>query len=135
MSGAQGELEHRTSKARYGRTSRKDYIKQMIRLERRQTRLRHIREKLGPEITQAIPVTDDEVASTPDLHHHIAKSQNTPVHIGTYLQRYSNDPAIKVSQICSGANPCPSLIMNGPFSSTSGLCAKVEESSLTSDEG
>jgi hypothetical protein len=105
MSGTQGELEHRTSKARYGRTSRKDFIKQMTRLERRQMQLRHIREKLGPgEITEAIPVTDDEVASTPDLHHHIAKSQNTPVHIGTYLQRYSNDPAIKVSQICLGAN-------------------------------
>lgn len=69
----------------------------MTQLERRQSRLRHIREKLGPEIVQAITITDDEVASTPALHHHIAKSQNTPVHIGTYLQRYSNDPAIFVS--------------------------------------
>jgi hypothetical protein len=104
MAVTQGGLEHRTSKARYGRTSQKDYIRQMARLERRQSRLRHIREKLGPEIVQAIPMTDDEVASTPDMHHYIAKSQNTPVHIGTYLQRYSNDPAIKVSQLLSGAN-------------------------------
>jgi hypothetical protein len=73
----------------------------MTRLERRQTRLGHIREKLGLGIIQAIPVTDDEVASTPDLHHHIAKSQNTPVHIGTYLQRYPKDPAIKISQLLS----------------------------------
>jgi hypothetical protein len=100
MSVTQGELEHRTSKARYGRTSRKDYIKQMTRLERRQNRLRHIRDKLG---TQKV-VMEDEAASTgtPDLHHYIGKSQNTPLHIGTYLQRYANDPAIKVSHLLSG---------------------------------
>jgi hypothetical protein len=129
MSVTQGELEHRTSKARYGRTSRKDYIKQMTRLERRQSRLRHIREKLGTQKT----VMDDEVASTgtPDLHHYIGKSQNTPLHIGTYLQRYAGDPAIKVSPLLR----CLSLIVTDPISSTSGLCAEVEESSLTTDEG
>jgi hypothetical protein len=100
MAVTQGELEHRTSKARYGRTSRKDYIRKMARLERRQSRLHHIREKLGTQKT----MMDNEAASTatPDLHHHIGKSQNSPLHIGTYVQRYANDLAIKVSCLLSG---------------------------------
>jgi hypothetical protein len=35
-----GELEHRSPKARYTRTSRKGFIKQMTQIERRQARIR-----------------------------------------------------------------------------------------------
>jgi hypothetical protein len=43
----QVELEHRASKARYARTSRKAYVKQLTAIERRQARLCRIRDKLA----------------------------------------------------------------------------------------
>jgi hypothetical protein len=73
----------------------------MTKLERRQSRIRQIRKQLGSAKTRpsAQMEDDDEAATTgtPDLHHHIAKSQNNPLHIGTYLQSHDNDPATKVS--------------------------------------
>jgi hypothetical protein len=89
----QGELEHRTPKARYTRTSRKNFIKQITQIERRQTRIRRIRDRLR----QTKNVGNEEVASSPDAHHHIGKSENNPEHIGRFLQEHADDPATKVT--------------------------------------
>jgi hypothetical protein len=89
---AKGELEHRTSKSRYKRTSRKFFVKQLAEIERRQARIRRIRqthENVGL-------LQDKDIAQTPEAHHHIGKSENFPEHVGTFLQKNSGDPAVKV---------------------------------------
>ena len=89
---SQCELEHRTPKARYKRTDRKAFVKQLVQIERRQTRIRRIRSKLhsGRQAQREV------VANTPHEHHHIGLSQNQYEHIGTFLQKNANDPAVKV---------------------------------------
>jgi hypothetical protein len=65
----------------------------MAKLERRQHRLRYLRERLEkPGATEA-----DETAYTPDAHHLIGKSQNDSEHIGLFAQKHAGDPAVKVS--------------------------------------
>ena len=85
----QGELEHRISKSRYKRTDRKAFIKQLARIERRQARIRRIRARHSDSV-------HEQVDSTPEKHHHIAKSQNDNVHIGTFLRKNVGDPAVQV---------------------------------------
>jgi hypothetical protein len=85
----QGELEHRTSKARYKRTNRKLFVKQLARIERREARLRRIRVRNQ--------YTGEKVPKTPLGHHHVGVSQNHYEHIGTFLNRTSGDPATKVN--------------------------------------
>ena len=93
----QGELEHRTSKARYRRTDRKQFVKQMTGIERCEARTRHIRNvnKLSPPSA----IVQEAVAATPDAHFHIGKSQNFPENLLNFLHKHSDDPAIKVSRI------------------------------------
>ncbi|KAF8074608.1 hypothetical protein FPV67DRAFT_1559334 [Lyophyllum atratum] len=76
-----GELEHRTPKARYRRTDRRGYIKQMAQIERRQARLRriHVAEHIAPDLAH---------------HHTIGKSENIVEHIAIFLQRSMGDPAV-----------------------------------------
>ncbi|KAF8057993.1 hypothetical protein FPV67DRAFT_1429294 [Lyophyllum atratum] len=91
-----GELEHRTPKARYRRTDRKHYIKQITQIERRQTRIRRIRAKNFP--VRKVRSKEDEVSlggPCPEVHHKIGKSENTPEHIGMFIRRNDGDPAIK----------------------------------------
>ncbi|KAF7966162.1 hypothetical protein HWV62_39770 [Athelia sp. TMB] len=98
-----GELEHRTPIARYPRTSRrKDFVRQLANIDQRVTRLRRIRERNSQ--TKMAP---ENCATTPEQHHHIALSENLPVHIGTFLSRGAGDPAIKVR-----AWPAPVLSRN-----------------------
>jgi hypothetical protein len=88
----QGELEHRTAKARYKRTDRKLFVKQLAQIERRQARLRRIKAKLSPE-AQA---RREAISKEPQQHHHIGRSQNQYEHIGTFLRRHAGDPAVMV---------------------------------------
>ncbi|KJA26291.1 hypothetical protein HYPSUDRAFT_133110, partial [Hypholoma sublateritium FD-334 SS-4] len=67
------ELEHRSPKSRYLRTSRKDFESQLSRIERRQARIR-------PEL--------------PGLDYHIGKTQNHALDIGS-LARESGSLATK----------------------------------------
>jgi hypothetical protein len=90
---SQGELEHRSPKARYTRTSRKRFIKQMTQIERRQARLRRIRAKHHKE---AGNVMNEDIARSPEAHHHIGKSQNFPENICSFVQKNRGDPAVKV---------------------------------------
>jgi hypothetical protein len=87
---AQGELEHRFSKARYRRTDRKSFHQQIAKIERRQRRLHRIREKCARVIKENLPRTLEE-------HHHIGRSEIQYKHIGTFLHHHSGDPATKVS--------------------------------------
>ena len=87
----QGELEHRTSKSRYARTSRKTFLPQVASIERRQARIRHIRAQ------REARKRDDPTLGTPDQHHFIGKSQNFPEDISIFVQKNLDDPAAKVS--------------------------------------
>ena len=89
----QGELEHRSPKGRYRRTDRKLFVKQLTRIERRQTRIRRIANKVVYRPHTEIA----ELARSPHVHYHIGSTQKYPVHIGTYLRTHEGDPAIKVS--------------------------------------
>jgi hypothetical protein len=92
----QGELEHRTPKSRYFRTDRKKFVKQLTHIERRIARLRRIRARLSGNGQGQ----NERVGTTPHEHHHIGLSENTYDHIGTFLQRNSGDPAVKVRLVC-----------------------------------
>jgi hypothetical protein len=91
----QGELEHRTPKARYRRTDKKDFVRQLARIERREARLRRIRAKLS----NAGQLQEETVAADPQKHHHIGRSQNNYHHIGTFLRNNAADPAVKVGVV------------------------------------
>jgi hypothetical protein len=97
---SQGELEHRSPKAWYTRTSRKHFIKQLTKIERRRARLRRIRARHQT----AGKLRDEEVPITPEAHHTIGKSQNYPENIPLFLQKYVGDPAVKVKVIFSSAD-------------------------------
>ncbi|KAF9230895.1 hypothetical protein BU15DRAFT_56758 [Melanogaster broomeanus] len=85
-----GELEHRTGKSRYSRTSRKLYITQLARIERRQARIRRI---VAKNATANIP--HESVGNAPDQHHHIGQSHNHPEDLMMFIRRTSDDPAAK----------------------------------------
>lgn len=90
----QGELEHRRPKARFTRTDKRKFIKQMTRIERRESRLRRIRANLR----KAGKIMDESEGKfcLLDCHHHIGTSQRTYNHIGTFLRKNAGDPAIQV---------------------------------------
>jgi len=70
--------------------SRKHFVKQLTRLERRQARIRAIRAQTGrPQ--------NEETEVKPEVHHTIGVSQNHPVNVPLFLQKSAGDPAIKVS--------------------------------------
>lgn len=89
-------MEHRNPKSQYRRTSGKEYIRQMARIERRQARLRRLR------LVHVRSTTEPEsiFASTPEAHYHIATSQNDAIDIGLFLNQSYNDPAVKVHEPC-----------------------------------
>lgn len=89
---SQGELEHRKPKASYKRTSKKNFTRQIARNERRRTRLRRILLRVNPDALHDA----DGGARIFESHHHIGKSQNDYLHIGTFLRKHAGDPAIKV---------------------------------------
>jgi hypothetical protein len=91
----QGELEHRSPKTRYCRTDRRTFVKQLTRIERCQTRIRRIGDRIVPRPHPEIA----EIARSPHAHHHIGLTQKFPVHIGSYLRDHVGDPAINVSAI------------------------------------
>jgi hypothetical protein len=87
----QGELEHRTPKMRYKRTDRKQFVKQLARMERREARIHRMRPQ-----EPASQCDDEECAATPEAHHTIGKTENFPEHLGLFIQKHLGDPAIEV---------------------------------------
>lgn len=96
-------MEHRTPKARYRRTSKKFFIEQMARIERRQQRLRRLRAKYHKSLDLQHPAPTVSERVTLDIHHHIGKSQSEYESIGPWLSQHTGDPAIKVIKKVSQA--------------------------------
>ena len=88
------ELEHRTVKSRYKRTSRKGYLKQLTQIERREFRLRRIRRKFNE--TRKLTLKPDKRPESSACRYHIGKTQNNPINLGSFLQENRHDPAVKV---------------------------------------
>lgn len=93
----QGELEHRSPKARYKRTSKKGYKQQLVQIERRQARLRRIHQRFS---TGNKPLQESRGSRSndvdPAVHHHIGVGENKPIHIGRFCQEHADDPAAMV---------------------------------------
>jgi hypothetical protein len=66
----------------------------LTQIERRQYRIRAIREKYK---NPSARLETEFVDRNPEAHHQIGKSQNFPEHIGMFLQKHDKDPATKVS--------------------------------------
>ena len=99
----QGELEHRTSKARFVRTSRKAYASQLASIERRQARIRRIRAR-----RDALNLADP-VPNQPEEHHVIGRSQNFPEDLTRFMQSNIGDPATNVGP-CDPCNLVAKLV-------------------------
>ncbi len=92
------ELEHRSPKSRYRRTSRKDFVKQLSHIERRQARIRRIRQKLNERIrAEESFVREKRPEIMPDTTYHIGKTQNYPLDLRVFARENCQDPAAKVS--------------------------------------
>ncbi|KAH7917228.1 hypothetical protein BV22DRAFT_1026772, partial [Leucogyrophana mollusca] len=91
-----GELEHRTGKSRYARTSRKLFVQQLTQIERRQARIRRIKEK-SRAATQnpLLGHLEDTAAAPPEAHHVIGSSQNNPEDLMSFVKKTMGDPASK----------------------------------------
>lgn len=93
---AQTELEHRSPKSRYRRTSRKNFEKQLCRIERRQARICQIRQKLKDR-QKTQEVFDHEKGPKTTTHdYHIGNTQNHPIDLGILAGENCHDPAAKV---------------------------------------
>ncbi|KAH7918896.1 hypothetical protein BV22DRAFT_1108243 [Leucogyrophana mollusca] len=90
-----GELEHRRPKHWYTRTSQKQYVKQITKIECHQAHICHIREQLGSQVTRDAHDESDYMVHSPDVHHVIGSSQNIPRNIPLFMQKYVNNPTIK----------------------------------------
>jgi hypothetical protein len=76
---------------RYKRTDRKEFVKQLARIERRQARICRIHpQKLASQSS------DEECAARPEVHHTIGKTENFPEHLNFFIQKHSGDPAVEV---------------------------------------
>lgn len=92
----QGELEHRSPKARYRRTDRKDFIRQLTQIERRQACLCQIKQQTSKIKLPTNPHQPREMAASPEQHHHIGKNENMYEELGGFLRKHQNDPAVTV---------------------------------------
>jgi hypothetical protein len=95
----QSELEHRTSKARFLRTNGRLIPLQLSKIERRQRHIRAIRENLRRLPGSETNLDLESVADDLQLQYNIGKTENTPVHVPTFLQNNDGDPAIKASNL------------------------------------
>lgn len=89
------ELEHRSPKSRYLRTSRKNFEEQLSRIERRQARLRRIRQKLDDLTSNHKTFVHEKGPESMSSNYHIGKTQNHPLDLGS-LARESGSLATKV---------------------------------------
>lgn len=92
----QGELEHRSPKARYKRTSKKGFKQQLAQIERRQARIKRIKEK-STSRKQVLQSESRECQhADPTVHHHIGVGENEPLHLGAFCREHADDPAAMV---------------------------------------
>lgn len=65
----------------------------MTGIERREARIRRIREKIYGKAERAVK---EAVPEGPEVHHHIGTSQNIYEDIGIFVRQNTGDPAVKV---------------------------------------
>jgi hypothetical protein len=78
---------------RYKRTDRKQFVQQLARIEHRQACIHQIRPQKPPG------QFDQECAARPEAHHMIGKTENSPEHLGLFVQKHSGDPAVEVCAV------------------------------------
>lgn len=94
------ELEHRSPKSRYLRTSCKNFETQLSHIERRQARIRRIRQRLN-ESSKIREAFDHEIvpeSSESTFDYHIGKTENYPTDLGVLARETPNSPVTKVFQ-------------------------------------
>ena len=96
----QGELSHRDPKMSFQWTSKKEFERQLAMIERRKVRLRCIREISSNAMLQMAGVNQNDVLepihATAVDHYEVGESQNDPIDLFPFLQRNSEDPAVRV---------------------------------------
>ncbi|KAJ7131818.1 hypothetical protein C8R43DRAFT_1133491 [Mycena crocata] len=94
-----GELAHKFVKLLYGRTNKNNATRQMVRLERRTTRLRRAAQaaKSPRNRSRGQTFSDNDSSSYAglDVHHQISKLRKDPVHIFKFAHDHGDDPAKK----------------------------------------
>jgi hypothetical protein len=68
----------------------------MSRIEQRQCLISALSEKLHHPLNQT---NIEDVANDPEVQYNIRKTQNTPVHVPTFLQKNDGDSALKASDL------------------------------------
>ncbi|KAJ7617570.1 hypothetical protein B0H17DRAFT_965353, partial [Mycena rosella] len=94
-----GELAHRLVKRLYSRTNKNNATKQMVRLERRDTRIRRAKQAAASPKSRATPVrfSDNDGSSYTglDVHHYMSKLRKDPISLMRFVQENPHDPAKK----------------------------------------
>ncbi|KAI0058498.1 hypothetical protein BV25DRAFT_1810603 [Artomyces pyxidatus] len=86
------ELEHKTSKMRYLRTSHRTIPLQLSQIETRERRIRRIRETVNRR--RSIPEQPDVVDDL-QARYSTGKTQNHPIHVPSFLFARAGDPAVE----------------------------------------
>jgi hypothetical protein len=115
---SQGELEHRRVKSRYKRTNKKEFVRQLTRIERRQARIKLIRQRVQKEGGFAA----EDVPRNPTTHHEIGSSENCKLRFSSFLEKHKLDPAATVS-LSSWGGACTNAL--------AGLLVKTQGASVT----
>ena len=94
------ELSHHDAKSSFQWMNKKEFERQLAMIERRKARLRRIRETSSNAIPQMAGVNQNNVleliyTSAAD-HYEVRESQNNPINLFQFLQRNSEDPAVRV---------------------------------------
>jgi hypothetical protein len=96
----QGEVEHKISKKRYSRSSRKRGVfeGQIADIERQQVRLARLRQRLQRQhrLANRLKLVVDPIALNFETAYGVGKSQNQPVNIIALFHKYPEDPAFVV---------------------------------------
>ncbi|KAF7974699.1 hypothetical protein HWV62_11479 [Athelia sp. TMB] len=94
-----GELEHRRVKRLYGRTNKRNAVRQIARRERRETRLlrAHRAAKAKLEHPHHVSFSEDDTLppTHPAMHHHISDSMRHYQDAFSFGKMYPGDPASK----------------------------------------
>lgn len=84
------ELEHRSLKLRYLRTSRKNFETQLSQIERRQARIHRIWQKLDDRTNRRKALSHEEGPELPTLDYHIGKTENHPLDLGSLAREFGS---------------------------------------------
>jgi hypothetical protein len=68
----------------------------LSKIERRQRHIRTIREKIHHPPRQG---GQKDVINNPQAQYNMGKTENSPVHVPTFLRKNDGDPAIKASSL------------------------------------